>query len=55
MRAKKVTVVTQDQGERGTRVQEDKKSVVLSEHSETLRKQQQRQLRRKRQHIILFG
>ena len=53
MRATKVTAVIQDQGERGTRVQEDK-SIVLSKHSGTLRKQQQSQMKRKGQQIILF-
>lgn len=46
MRAKKVPVVTQDWGERGTRDPEDKKSVVLSKHGGTLRKQQQSQKKR---------
>ena len=46
MRAKKVTVVTQDWGERGTRDPKDKKSVVLSQHGGTLRKQQQSQMKR---------
>lgn len=39
-------------GERGTRVKEGKKSVVLSKHSGTLRKQLQSHMKRAANHLI---